>query len=132
MYANTAEAQIVVDKMQSYGVVATGEVVTGEYHSQVDYADQMTLAEVAARGGKVTRVRLLTEVWGPGVRMADVSYMHATLPDGKIVPLYVGIDSGALYGPKGVKARMIEWAKSEGVYAKGLGLLDEENWSVLH
>ena len=24
-----------------------------------------------------------------------------------------------------------EWAKEEGVYAKGLGLLDENNWAVL-
>lgn len=57
--------------------------------------------------------------------MADISYIRGMLPDGKAVPLYVGIDSGAFRGPRGVKVRMVEWAKSQGVFAKACGLLDE-------
>jgi len=131
MYANTAEAQKIVDRMQAYGVQAEGEVVGHEYHSRVDYADQMRLGELVRQGGKVTRVRILTGRWG-ATRMADVSYIHGTLPNGKVVPLYVDVQTDALYGKDGVKARFIEWAKREGVFAKGCGLIDESTWSVLH
>lgn len=110
----------------------TNGLINGhEYHGQVDYSRTYTLADLHAEGGKITRVRLLTERW-PSGRMADVSYIHAELPGGKIVPVNVGIDSGDLYGPKGVKARMIQWGKREGVFAKGIGLLDEGNWSVMY
>lgn len=132
MYANTVEAQKVVDRMHAYGVQATGEVVTQEYHSQVDYADQMTLGDLVRAGGKVTRVRILTGNWG-GIKMADISYIHGTLPSGKIVPLYVDVHTTTLWGKQGVKAQFIEWAKRERVFAKGCGLLDEQGtWAVLH
>lgn len=155
MYANTAAAQQVVDRMQSYGVVATGEVVTSEYHDQVSYDNQMTLGElVNVHKGRITRVRLLTERW-PSGRMADISYIHGTYfktcetchgrktyaggmgcsscqsQGGSYVtvPVYVDCVTGLL---REVKGDFIEWAKREGVYAKGCGLLDEENWSVLY
>lgn len=124
MFANTAEAQAVVDRMQAYGVQATGEVVTEEYHRGVSYNDEMTLAEVAKAGGKITRLRVLREG-----RYCDISYCHATLPGGKIVPVRVTGGVGESF--YGLKGSLIEWAKEEGVYAKGLGLLDESNWAVL-
>jgi hypothetical protein len=111
-----------------YGVVESGLPVGHEYHSGVDYADQMTLGELVRQGGRVTRVRLLTERW-PSGRMADISYIHGTLPSGKVVPLYVDAMGGPL---RGMKGEFIEWAKREGVFAKGCGLLDEGNWSVLY
>lgn len=128
MYANTASAQQVVDKLQTYGVRCDGEVVSHEYHDQVSYDNQMTLGELVRQGGKVTRVRLLTERW-PSGRMADISYIHGTLPNGTVVPLYVDVVTSTL---RGVKGDFIEWAKREGVYAKACGLLDESNWSVLY
>lgn len=132
MYANTAEAQNIVDRMHAYGVQATGEVVGFEYHSTVDHDQTMTLGALAKAGGKVTRVRLLTGNWG-GKRFADVSYIHGRLPNGQIVPLHADYPSGfPLYGPQGAKASFIEWAKEHKVFAKGIGLLDESNWSVLH
>lgn len=132
MYANTAAAQRVVDRMQAYGVQATGEVVTTEYHDQVDYQNGMTLSEFAKAGGKISRVRILTGLWS-GRRMADISYIHGVLPSGTAIPIYVEVANGIpLYGPKGLKSEFIAWAKREGVFAKGLGLLDEGNWSVLH
>jgi hypothetical protein len=132
MYANSTQAQDLVDRLQDYGVRCDGEVVTSEYHDQVSYDNLMTLAEVAEHGGRITRVRLLTESWA-GTRMADISYIHATLADGTIVPVrHDEAGSGPLWGPKGMKSQFIEWAKSQGVYAKGLGLLDESNWSVLY
>lgn len=131
MYATTAAAQDLVNKLQSYGVQATGEVVTAEYHDQVSYDNQVTLGELVKGGGRVTRVRILTDNWG-GQRMADISYIHGTMADGTIVPLYVEVGSGPLWGPKGLKSQFIDWAKREGVYAKGCGLIDEGNWSVLN
>lgn len=119
---------------EKYGVQETNGLVNGhDYHGGVDYANQMTLAELAQRGGKISRVRILTGSWA-GQRMADVSYIHATLPDGTTVPLNVtgNVMGVPLWGPKGLKAMFIEWAKEQGVYAKALGLLDESNWSILY
>lgn len=119
---------------EKYGVVETNPLVSGhEYHASVDYADEITLAEVARRGGRISRVRVLTGSWA-GQKMADVSYIHAVLPSGKIVPVNVtgDLQGVPLWGPKGLKSQLIAWAREEGVFAKALGLLDEGNWSVLH
>ena len=101
------------------------------YHAGVDYANEMQLSDFAKAGGVVTRVRVLTGFWG-GVKMADISYIHGKLPNGTTVPLNVQVENGVpLWGPRGLKAKLIAWAEDQGVYAKGLGLLDENNWSVL-
>lgn len=113
-----------------YNANETNGLLNGaEYHDSVDYSVLYTLRMVADEGGRITRVRLLTERW-PSGRMADVSYIHATLANGKTVPVQVGMDNlTPLYK---VKSAMIEWAKCEHVFAKGLGLLDEGNWSVMY
>lgn len=130
MYATTIEAEKLVDRLQAYGVQCDGEVVTQEYHEQVSYDDQMTLGQVAEAGGRISRLRFLTEYVPGQTRYYDVSYCHATLPGGKIVPVVVDFDSFWI-PQRQVKGHLIEWAKQHGVYAKGLGLLDEGNWSVL-
>lgn len=115
---------------ERYGVDETNGLTDGhEYHDQVSYVDLMSLAAVAEAGGKVTRLRILSEGTPMG-RFADVSYCHATLPDGTIVPVRLTGDLMGMAWPK-VKAHLIAWAKHEGVYAKGIGLLDESNWSHL-
>jgi hypothetical protein len=92
-----------------------------DYHSTVQHKRTMSLAQVAKEGGKITRVRILAERG-----MADISYVHATLPDGTVVPV-----CGTPMLGRSWKRSLIEWAVDEGVYAKALGLLDEGNWSVL-
>lgn len=94
------------------------------YHSSVDYANEMTLAEVAEAKGKITRLRILTEAG-----RCDISYIHATLPDGRTVPVNCSYLRADML--RNLKKNLIEWAKFHGVYAKGLGLLDENNWSIL-
>ena len=91
----------------------------------------MRLAELVAKGGKITRVRFLTERVMGG-RVADLSYVHGVLPDG--TPVRVdGLPALFLASwKKGVYSELIKWAKSEGVYAKGIGLIDESNWSVMY
>lgn len=113
-----------------YGVDETNGLVDGHtYHGEVDYDDLMSLAEVAKRGGTITRLRLLSEGTPMG-RFVDVSYCHATLPGGKVVPVNITGDLMCMAYPK-VKGHLIAWAKDEGVFAKGIGLLDESNWSHL-
>ena len=95
------------------------------YHAARRDAEDITLAELAARGGRITRLRILSD---PGSRYADVSYCHGELPDGtpvRIINAPLGISYYRL------KHDLVEWAKEEGVFAKGLGLLNEANWSVL-
>jgi hypothetical protein len=100
--------------------------VTNEYHQQVE-ATTISLKEVSKAGGHISRVRLLGEA---GYR--DISYIHATLPGGRIVRVdTTNCPTVFLIPANRVKATFIEWAKAEGVFAKGLGLLDEGNWSVL-
>jgi hypothetical protein len=75
---------------------------------------------------KITRLRLLTE---RGYPYFDISYCYGELKDGTAVR----IDGVPMHlSRKTPKADLIAWAKSEGAFAKGLGLLDEGNWSVLY
>jgi len=117
------------DIAQCYGVRTEGESVGHDYHQGVDYANQMTLAEVFNARGRITRVRLLQE----GGRV-DISYIHATMLDGTVVPVNLNMMPTGSHGlwRREVKGAFIAWGKEEGVYAKGLGLLDEGVWSVLH
>ena len=114
-----------------YGVTEVGGLTDGAaYHGEVDHSRSMSLAQVAEAGGRISRLRLLSEIM-PGVgRIADVSYIHATLPDGAVVP----VKGCAVYLTplRHMKGALIRWAKEEGVYAKALGLLDESNWSIVY
>lgn len=113
-----------------YGATETNGLLDGHaYHEAVDYSRQYSLSEVAAAGGKISRVRLLTEVWPGRGRIADVSYIHATLPNGKTVPVSIGVDN--LTPLREMKGAFIAWATRERVFAKNIGLLDEGNWSML-
>jgi hypothetical protein len=100
--------------------------VTADYHRDVS-SETLTLKQVQAAGGKISRIRLLGEA---GYR--DISYIHATLADGRIVRVNLNQCPGTTLIPANkVKTTFIEWAKAEGVYAKGLGLLDDANYSIL-
>ena len=127
--------------------------VTAEYHEGVSN-ETMTLLEIQKAGGRISRIRLLGSA---GYR--DISYIHATLPGGtRGCSGHQAIDGGPssmcsecndktrgrvvqvnlshcpstnLIPANRVKGTFIEWAKAEGVYAKGLGLLDDSNFSIL-
>ena len=96
------------------------------YHAGVDHSTTYTPKGVLALGGRVTRLRLLTD---PGFPFLDVSYCHATLADGTVVPVELPFDQI----PR-VRAIpfIVEQAKREGFNARDLGLLDRSNWSVLY
>jgi len=94
------------------------------YHASVDYTQVLSLKELAAAKGKITRLRVLSDNG-----RYDISYVHAQLPDGTLVTV-----RDECYGRgfiRWIKSDLLAWAKEQGVYAKGLGLLDEGNWSVM-
>jgi hypothetical protein len=114
-------------KLDSYGVNYEGE--QGDYQApDLDY--DVTLSELAARGGKIVRVRWIGGDYIPGRgKCYDLSYVHGEI-DGQRVRINLqGCDEWGLIPRRQLKAAMIAWAKNEGVYAKGIGLLD--NYSIL-
>lgn len=90
----------------------------------------MPLNELVHRGGRVTRVRWLTEFIPGRGKCADLSYVHGELPDGTHVSL-THLPAAFLVPMRERKGALIEWAQEEGVFAKGCGLLDSSNESVL-
>lgn len=68
-------------------------------------------------GLKITRLRLLTD---PGFPFWDVSYCHDLL-DGKHVRVLLPFSQ---LRRKNISAQIIEYAKRDKVYAKGVGILD--------
>lgn len=112
-----------------HGAHETNGLVNGSaYHAEVDYTRRpLTLKEVREAGGRITRLRLLTERTYGGT-FCDVSYIHATLPGGETVPVQNHLNN--LTPLRALKGELIKWATREGVSAKGLGLLDEGNWSI--
>ena len=110
-----------------YGVQETNGIELADYsHTAVDfdyYGGHTPLSDPALVS--IDRLRLLTE---PGYPYYDVSYCYGTLRDGR----HVRVDIGDSHLPRrGTKRRLVELASEAGRYAKGLGLLDENRWSIL-
>jgi len=119
MTAASFDSYAVLDR---YGVAYSGDQSVPD-HSAVDYASHYTLGRLVQEGGKITRLRIFKEAG-----RYDISYCHGTLPNGQVVsiqPMHIFVPI------RQFKGELIAWARSEGVYAKGCGLLDESNWSVL-
>lgn len=119
------------DRAASYGVRETNPLSdAGHDWDNFDHDRDYTLSELQAAGGTVSRLRLLTE---GGYPYMDISYCHATLPNGRNVRVNLA-DAPDIRKGKGsqpFKADLIEWAKRQNVYGKKIGLLDEGNWSIL-
>ena len=127
----TFHNQDLADRMAAYGAHTDGTVVDHRYHEQVEADRDYTLSELQAAGGRVTRVRLLSEFIPGRGRCVDISYVHGSIGD-RIVRINTSSSPEfSLIPMNKIKGVFIEWAKAEGVFAKGLGLLDEANWSVL-
>ncbi|MFT4471419.1 hypothetical protein ACMX2H_16065 [Arthrobacter sulfonylureivorans] len=127
-------ATATIDRNLTGGAFESNGLVDGAaYHEAVDYSRAngwMGLKQVAEAGGKISRVRVLTERIPMAGTFCDISYVHATLPNGQIVNVD-DVNVRNMTPMNKLMGELINWAKSEGVYAKGLGLLDRSNWSVL-
>lgn len=75
---------------------------------------------------RVFRLRLLTD---RGFPFFDVSYVYGTLKNGDNVRVSVPFYQ---LGKRSWKREIIEHAKREGVYAKGLGILDDDVMSTVY
>lgn len=74
---------------------------------------------------RVFRLRLLTD---PGFPMYDVSYCYGTLKNGDNVRVSLPFYQ---LNKRTWKSQIIEAAKRDGVFAKGLHILDEDVVSIL-
>lgn len=113
------------DRAASYGANETNPLWMSEAtHENIDYSEgDVPLSDL--RITRIVRLRLLTD---PGSPFYDISYCYGQLKDGR----YIRVNLGDHMLPKrGTKGRLIELAKEAGRYGKGLGLLDEGNWSIL-
>lgn len=77
------------------------------------------------RLAKITRLRLVTD---PGFPMYDVSYCYGVLKDGTNVRVRLPRHQ---FSKRNLTGALIEMCKEAKVYAKGLGLLDPANVSIL-
>ena len=66
----------------------------------------------------ITRLRLLSD---PGFPWWDISYCHGVLPSGEKVRVQLPFDQ---LPKRAVSRTIVEAAKRDGVYARGIGILD--------
>ena len=87
------------------------------YHADRHAQEHIPLVDWTTKGLRITRLRLLSD---PGYPAWDVSYCHGIL-NGKHVDVQLPFSQL----PKGrVSAFIVANAKKDGVFAKGLGILD--------
>ena len=119
-----AAANRSMDLAVRYGVNETNPLWTSEVtHETIEVYTTLGDPDLA----RITRLRLLTD---PGCPFFDISYCYGVMKDGR----HARIEGGHMpvsLGRRTLKRDLIEWARAEGAYAKGLGLLDDSNWSIL-
>ncbi len=121
------------ERMTSQYGVQESNPLGDQGHNWDNFEDgAITLRELQDRGGRISRLRFLTD---PGFPYLDISYVHGVLPNGRNVRINV---QGGCFGTirKGRNSEpqmrdLIAWAKEEGVYGKGIGMLDQGVWSIL-
>lgn len=105
------------------------------YYKPEEQWAELTLGELATQGGRITRVRFLTQRVGGGHHLYDLSYVHGALRDGTKVRV-LGVPHIALEARTRIKPRLVSWAVDQGVNGKEMGLLDDADdggtWSVLY
>lgn len=125
MYRNLDRTPSAIFADESNPLVDAHAYHANRYAAGIEY---MTLGELADRGGRITRLRILSEKYA-GVRMCDISYVHGVLPDGTSVSLHATWPMGFNY--RELTKHLIEWAREEGVYAKRVHLLDPVVRSIM-
>lgn len=67
---------------------------------------------------KIVRLRLLSD---PGFPMWDVSYCTGVMSDGEVVDVMLPFSQ---LPKRGYKRAIVNYAKKDGIFAKGIGVLD--------
>lgn len=90
------------------------------YHDHVTRRIKEKVRWDDPRLARITRLRLLSD---PGFPFWDISYCHGELRNGEPVDVMIPTPTGQL-PKKGMRKHLVELAKRDGVYAKGLGVFD--------
>lgn len=103
----------------NYGVFETNPLPQGHHDN---YSSENRVVQWTEKGLYINRLRLLGDFHCP---QWDVSYCHGTVThkDGSIEHVRVELPFGSISRKK-LKAEILRYAKQDGVYAKGLGILD--------
>lgn len=109
---------------RDYGVHEDNPLIDGQaYHAVERESVQLTDPRLA----KVTRLRLLSD---RGLPFWDISYTHGVLKDG--TPVRIEWPEGGFHPSKReLKRSIVNECKKHGIFAKGLGLLDDGTYSKL-
>lgn len=89
------------------------------YHAERHAQGTIRTVDWTTKGLRITRLRLLSD---PGFPAWDVSYCHGIL-NGEHVDVQLPFDQLRKYGTT-ISKQLVAYAKKDGVYAKGLGILD--------
>lgn len=110
-----------VDYRNTYGTHETNGLVNGAAYHQAnaenEHPDFPHGADWTEPGLRVTRLRLLSD---PGIPFWDVSYCDGML-DGKFVRVILPFSQ---LPKRDTMKAIIAYAKRDGVFAKGIGILD--------
>lgn len=109
---------------EMYGAVETNGLMPGEQQRLLDELSG-TVDWTDKSLAKIVRLRLLTD---PGFPMYDISYCYGRTQDGALVRVRLPFHQ---LTKRKWKSEIIEWAKRDRVFAKGLGLFDPEVVSTL-
>lgn len=91
-----------------------------EFHAEFTHKIKETVYWSDPRLAKIVRLRLLSDL---GLDFWDVSYCYGVLKDGSPVEVqlpFSQLGRGRRY--KGLMPQIVEFAKADKVYAKGLGI----------
>ena len=106
-----------------YGAIESNPITPEIHEFRDEISETVDLAD--KRLDRIVRLRLLTD---RGFPFWDVSYCYGVLKDGTKVRVNLPQHQ---FPRATLKGSLIEMCKREGVFAKGLGLLDENVWSRL-
>lgn len=94
-----------------------------EYHERVTHTAKRTLCWTDPELAKIVRLRMVSD---PGFPWYDITYCHGQTKDGEYVKVDLPFDRlfKANQGHGSISKQIIDWAKRDNVFAKGLGILD--------
>src|SRR3954465_8307000 len=111
-----------------YGVQEQNSSTLAETNARLDQLEEDGDLEVDLADPQLARITRLRLISDPGFPFWDVSYCHGVLKDGRTCRVYLPEHQ---FPKRGLSHAIVEMCKQEKVYAKGLGLLDPENISML-
>ncbi len=103
-----------------HGVSETNPIDEAGHKLREDvYKDYIVVEWTDPQLAKIERLRLLSD---PGYPVWDVHYCYGRLKNGQAVKVDLPFDQ--LRKNRSINSQIIEYAKKDGVYAKGLGIFD--------